>query len=320
MNETDDRLRDIADFVRYTEKERMLSARTVDAYRRDLLQCWRFLNGHLDPGWRWESVDRVDIRSFLGHLDARGLKRSSISRKLSSVRAFFRFLHRTERVSHNPARLVRASRRRRALPGYLSERQAERLFSSLRQRAGADGGMLARRDLAILELLYSSGLRLAELQQLDLQDVEPRTGQVRVRGKGRKERIVPVGREAAEALEGYLAARRSRSMPSGGGGWPRAPLFLSRRGDRLSRRQIQRTVSRALALVSEDGDLSTHSLRHSFATHLMDRGADLVAVKEMLGHASLSTTRIYTHTSVERLRRTYRLAHPRAEDEGGHDE
>lgn len=330
MTAAEPRLREIADFLRYVEKERRLSPRTVEAYRCDLAQFHRFLAGHREAGWAWSELERADVRSFLGSLQARDLERSTIARKLSSIRSFFRFLHRTGRAPDNPARAVRAPRGGRPLPGHLSEADAERLFDSLRARAAREESPTAARDLALLELLYSSGLRLAEVRQLDLQDVDLRTGQLRVRGKGGKERIVPLGRVAAEAVRRYLPRRvelagaRRGARDAGESREPgfarepreaRAPLLLSSRGGRLSRRQIQRRVAAALREVLTEDGLSTHALRHSFATHLLDRGADLVAVKELLGHTSLSTTRIYTHTSVERLKRAYRQAHPRAGEE-----
>lgn len=310
----------VDDYLRHAEKERRLSPRTVEAYERDLREFVRFLKGYLaDASFRWPRVDRLAIRSFLGELDARGLARSTIERKLSSVRSFLRFLHRAGRIGANPARTVRAPRGDRRLPGYLTADQTERLFDLLGERAEG-GGFLAVRNRGLLELIYSSGLRLGEVQALDLPDLELERRQLRVLGKGRKERIVPVGEAAVEALRAYLPERREilerkrdgdRGDGESGGAEP--ALFISIRGRRLSGRQIQRTVGRTLRGVAGAEDLSTHALRHSFATHLLDRGADLLAVKELLGHSSLSTTRIYTHTSKERLRRVYRQAHPRAE-------
>ncbi len=197
----------------------------------------------------------------------------------------------------------------------------------LRAHAEKQGGFLALRNRALLELLYSSGLRLGEVERLDLQSVDLRSRQVRVLGKGRKERIVPFGGPAAAAIQAYLPARQDlvakrkradEARPAldggglGSGGALDAPLFVSRHGRRLSRRQIQRTVGRTLEAVACGERLSVHALRHSFATHLLDNGADLVAVKELLGHSSLSTTRIYTHTTTDKLRRVYKQAHPRA--------
>ena len=196
----------LRDFLRHVRSERMLSPHTLHAYERDLTQLSDFLEAYLaDAAWRWTDVDRVAIRSFLGRGRARGLKASTLGRKLAAVRAFFEFLHRTERVSANPGRGVRAPRKERSLPGYLAEGQVDRLFEALRARAeagdaaGSAAGARARRDRALIELLYSSGLRLAELRGLDRGDVDLDGGQVRVRGKGNKDRIVPVGRPAATA-------------------------------------------------------------------------------------------------------------------------
>lgn len=323
----------VRDFLRYIGKERGLSPNTVEAYRRDLDDFTEFLPGYMgedDPDW--SEVDRLAIRSFLGWLEDRDLKRTTVVRKLSAVRSFYRFLHRTDRVDGNPAARVRTPRLPRELPGYLTGGQAEELFEWVERHAGEDGGLVALRNRALLELIYSSGLRLAEAQQLDRQDLDLSAGQVRVLGKGDRERVVPVGEKAADSLRTYLEVR-DREGPEVGGdaapipdapteregrdgrttGVPRVPLFVSVRGGRLSRRQMQRAVTGLLEEVSEGVGLSIHSLRHSFATHLLDRGADLMAVKELLGHASLSTTRIYTHTSIEQLQRVYEQAHPRAD-------
>ncbi|WP_419163196.1 tyrosine recombinase XerC [Candidatus Palauibacter sp.] len=293
----------VEDFLRYASAERRLSPNTVSAYRRDLGQFEAFVCGYEGTiDWGWADVHRVSIRSFMGELELRGLKRASIGRKLAAVRAFFTFLQRTDRVEASPALLLRTPRRERPLPAFLSEDQARALLDSAAETARRDGSVVALRRWALLELLYSCGLRLAEAHGLDVIDVDLHTGQVRALGKGAKERVVPLGRPAAEALGEYFSAR-----PSGEAG----AVFLSIRGTRLSRRQIQRDVAARLAQVAGGERLTTHSLRHSFATHLLDRGADLVSVKEMLGHASLSTTRIYTHTSVDRLKRVHSRAHPR---------
>ena len=293
----------LEDFLRYAGKERRLSPNTIDGYRRDLGQFSTFLDGYLGSAdWAWEAVERLWIRSFLGSLEARGLKRSSVQRKLAAIRAFYAFLHRSGRTDANPARLVRAPRRERPLPGFLTEDGAETLFGLIERVASEEGGVLPLRRRATLELLYSCGVRLAELQRLDVADLDLERGQLRVLGKGSVERVVPVGSRAVRAVREYLAARPEA---------PNGPLLVSARGTRLSRRQIQRDVGTALAAVADGERLSTHSLRHTFATHLLDRGADLVSVKELLGHASLTTTRIYTHTSVERLKRVHAESHPR---------
>ena len=293
----------VDDFLRYARAERRLSPNTVSAYRRDLDQFEAFVSAYEGTrDWGWADVHRVSIRSFMGDLESRGLKRSSIARKLAAVRAFFAFLQRTDRVEASPARLVRTPRRDRTLPSFLSEEDARELLDSAGEAARRDGSAVALRRWALLELLYSCGLRLAEVHGLDATAVDSRAGQIRALGKGEKERIVPLGRRASEALDAYFGKRGESTSRA---------AFLSVRGTRLSRRQIQRDVTAQLARVADGDRLTTHSLRHSFATHLLDRGADLVSVKEMLGHASLSTTRIYTHTSVDRLKRVHSRAHPR---------
>jgi integrase/recombinase XerC len=302
---------ELDDFLRYVAHERQLSPQTVRAYTDDLREFSAFLDRYYGaPEWSWGGVDRLAIRSWMGDQAARrGLARSTIARKLSSVRAFYRWLHVELRVEANPARTVRTPKRERTLPGFLTREQVEALFASALLRAEG-GGFLALRDAAIVELFYSAGLRVSELQGLNVDRLDLLSERVRVTGKGRKERIVPIGRLAVRALRGYYEARErvleAAPRPDG------RAVFLGRTGRRLSVRQIQNVVGGFLREVAGEAGLSTHSLRHTFATHMLDAGADLVAVKELLGHASLSTTRIYTHTSRERLKRVYREAHPRA--------
>lgn len=295
-------------YLKHLADERQVSRHTVDAYRRDLAEFQRFLDDHNGSSpWSWGDVDRLDVRSFLGYLTGRGLQRRTIARKLSSVRGLFRFLSRERDVETNPARYVRAPRAGRVLPGHLTRSEMERLFELAEARASA-GGWHGLRDRALLELLYTSGLRLSELHGLDRAHLDLDAGYVKVLGKRAKERVVPLGSTAASALALYDRARTDRFGAAGGS----HPLFLSERGNRLSRRQIQRIVKGFIDLTVEESGLSTHSLRHTFATHLLDGGADLMSIKELLGHASLSTTRIYAHTSRARLRRVYHSAHPRA--------
>lgn len=298
----------LAEYLRYIEEGRQLSPNTVAAYERDLEQFRSWLDTQY-PDWEWPDVDRLDLRSYLGHLNRRGLARRTISRKLSAIRTFYRWLHREELVDANPARTVRSPKLERKLPAWLTRSDVDRMFVLAENRA-ADGGFRGARDLAILETFYATGMRVSELQGLDLHDVDLVGDQVKVRGKGRKERIVPLGRAAVRALRKY--ERRRREALAGSGGPDREAVFISENGKRLSTRRIQGIVQEFLDAVADEGELSVHSLRHSFATHLLDAGADLMAVKELLGHASLSTTRIYTHTSKERLKRVYKDAHPRA--------
>jgi integrase/recombinase XerC len=309
-NSTGSRTPELATFLTHVSGERQLSPRTVTAYSRDLDELEGFLARYYGGSWTWQSVDRLAIRSFMGDcISRRGLAKRSVARKLSAIRTLFRFLHLEDLVEANPARTVRAPKRDRALPSYLTRDQVDQLFATIEGQA-LDGGFHPVRNLAMVELLYSCGLRVSELQGMDVSNLDLIAERVRVMGKGRKERIVPLGRLAASALRRYEARREELIALSKGA--DRRALFLSQSGKRLSVRQIQKIVVGFLDQVGEDAGLSTHSIRHSFATHLVDAGADLMAVKELLGHASLSTTSIYTHTSTERLKKVYRQAHPRA--------
>lgn len=294
-------------FLRHLADERNLSPHTVVAYRRDLGNLQEFLSGYYGTtDWTFGHVDRLTLRSFLGWCRRKGWARSTLARKLAAVRSFFRFLHREERLASNPARSMRAPRREHTLPAHLRPSSVEALFDLAEARA-AENTLKGTRLLAALEVLYGSGLRLGELHALDLPEVDLVSDQAKVEGKGRKERIVPLTAPAVRALRRYLPRREETGAPS-----DRGPLLVNQMGNRLSRRSIQLMVRELLEQCSEDPRVSVHSLRHSFATHLLDEGADLMAVKELLGHASLSTTQIYTHTSRDRLRRVYRDAHPRA--------
>lgn len=300
---------EVASFLRHLADERQLSPGTVVAYARDLAELERFLTDYFARGdWRWEEVDRLALRAFLGWCRQGGRSRRTVARKLSAARTFFRFLHLDDRIPANPARAVRAPKVDRRLPGHLSSSDVAAVFQAAEARA-AENTLQGTRDLLILEMLYGSGLRLSELHGLDVGALDRRRGQVRVLGKGRKERIVPVTAAALGALERY-EPRREEALATVSG--PGDPLLVNHRGGRLSRRSIQGAVHRCLDGAATAGGLSAHALRHSFATHLLEAGADLLAVKELLGHVSLSTTRIYTHTTKERLLRVYRDAHPRS--------
>ena len=300
-----------ASFLRHLADERQLSPNTVLAYRRDLRDLGRFLSDYYGtPEWEWPTVDRLTLRGFLGDLRRRGLSRRTAGRKLSAIRAFFRFLQLEEVIEVNPTRAVRAPKMEKRLPGHLSRGEAEAVFDFAEVRA-AENTLAGTRDLVILELLYGSGLRLAEIHGLDLADVDLLSEQVKVKGKGRKERIVPITQATITAVRRY-EPRRDEAQQKAKGAARRALLF-NNKGGRFSRSGIQRAIHRILEGAGRGDDLSVHSLRHTFATHLIDAGADLMAVKELLGHVSLSTTQIYTHTSTERLKRVYNQAHPRAD-------
>ena len=297
---------EVTEYLDHLEKERDVSPHTVKAYGRDLDAFTDFCNRHYGD-WTWTTVDRLGLRGFLGEQQRRGLSKRSAARALSAIRSLYRFLQEHHGTPTALARAARVPKLDKRLPGYLDREQTQRLFDWAEQRADTDE-LGTTRDLAILELFYSTGIRLAELTGMNLEDLDLLSDQVKVRGKGRKERIVPVGSRAVLALRRYLRLREPVvAQPRA----DRRAVFVSRLGRRLTPRSIQRIVHRMFDAIGGDG-LRVHSLRHSFATHMLDAGADLRAVQELLGHASLSTTQVYTHTSIERLKQVYRQAHPRA--------
>jgi integrase/recombinase XerC len=298
---------EVAEFLTHLEKERDQSLHTVKAYRRDLEAFTEFCDRHYGGSWKWASVDRLGMRGFLGELQRRGLSKRTAARSLSAVRSFYRYLHLHHGVPNAAARAAKVPKIDKRLPTYLDRGQTERLFEWAEARAAGDE-FGPTRDLAILELFYSTGIRLSELSGMNLEDLDLLSDQAKVRGKGRKERLVPVGSRAVLGLRRYLNLREELVSRVGG---DRRAVFLTRRGRRLSPRAVQRAVHAMFDAVGGDG-LRVHSLRHTFATHMLDAGADLRAVQELLGHASLSTTQVYTHTSVERLKKVYQQAHPRA--------
>jgi integrase/recombinase XerC len=299
---------ELAEFTAFLSKERNDSPHTVKAYARDVADFVSFCGGYYGGAWSWAGVDRLAIRGWLGAQQQRGLAKRSVARALSALRTFYRFLNATRGVEVNPAKAARAPRLERTLPTHLDRAEIELLFADAQRRAEA-GGLREARDLAMLELFYSTGIRLSELAGLNDQDVDLVSDQLKVRGKGRKERIVPVGRHAGRAVRRYY-----RQRDAGRAGMPgaRGAVFVNGRGKRLTPRGVQLAIKRLLGALARGRELHVHSLRHSFATHLLDAGADLRAVQELLGHASLSTTQVYTHTSVERLKKVYHQAHPRA--------
>lgn len=301
---------DVADFLLHLEKEQNDSPNTLIAYRRDLDAFVEFLGSYYGTeGWTWGGVDRLAIRGFMGHLTRRGLGKRTVGRTLSAVRSFYKFLHRNEIVEANPARTMQSPKRDKYLPAYLDRAQIDLLFQMAEARAW-EGRFTDVRNLAILELFYSTGLRLSELAGINRDMLDLVSQQLKVRGKGRKERIVPIGDHAQLALRNYEAKRDELARTLGK--VDRSAFFLSRTGTRIGVRAVQLVVGRFLDEIDEDAGLSVHSLRHTFATHLLDAGADLRAVQELLGHASIATTQIYTHTSVERLKQVYAKSHPRA--------
>jgi integrase/recombinase XerC len=297
---------EVTEYLVHLEKERDVSPHTVKAYARDIDAFTDFCDRHYGQ-WSWATVDRLGFRGFLGELKRRGQATRSAARSLSAVRSLYRYLQEHHGVPNNIARAAKTPKLEKRLPVYMDQQQTGRLFEWAESRAGADE-FGPTRDLAILELFYSTGVRLSELCGMNLDDLDLLSDQAKVRGKGRKERIVPVGSRAVLALRRYLKLREPMvSRP----GTDRRAVFVSRRGKRLAPRGIQRIVHGMFDSIGGNG-LRVHSLRHTFATHMLDAGADLRAVQELLGHASLGTTQIYTHTSVERLKKVYNQAHPRA--------
>jgi integrase/recombinase XerC len=300
-------LGEVAEFIKHVRDEKQQSPNTVKAYTRDLAAFAAFCGAHYGEGFTWKSLDRQGLRGFLGELHRQGQSKRSAARALSAVRSFYRYLQAHHDISVPAVKSARAPKLDRRLPSHMDGNQTTAVFAAATTRAGeSDPG--AVRDLAMLELFYSSGLRLSELAGADVQDLDLLSDQVKVRGKGRKERIVPVGKAASNAIRRWLDHREALAAKAGA---DRRALFLNLRGKRLSARSVQRAMHLLLAAAGGEG-LKVHSLRHTFATHLLDAGADLRAVQELLGHASLSTTQIYTHTSVDRLKQVYRQAHPRA--------
>lgn len=290
-------------YLQYLRVEKNYSPHTLRNYRSDLRQFVEFVKHRAGGGSPLpEAVDYVDIRAYLAHLHQRRA-RSSLSRKLSTLRSFFNYLVRQGQMKQNPAAMVSSPKLGQVLPEVLSVDDAFRLLQIPDQATA-----LGSRDLAILEVLYSCGLRVNELTLLNLDSIDQRLEMVRVMGKGGRERVVPIGSKALQALRDYLGKRGEllgRRQEHGA-------LFLNHRGGRLTSRSIGRLLKKYLQVSDLGRSLSPHGLRHTFATHLLDGGADLRAVQEMLGHASLSSTQRYTHLSVDRLMAVYDQAHPRS--------
>jgi integrase/recombinase XerC len=295
-------------FAEYLAFERRSSPHTVSAYRRDLGGLVTFLREKLEREPRLSDVTRLTLRAWLGTL-AEALSPASIARKLSSVRALYVFLGRSGEVRENPAALIQSPKLSRGLPLVLRPEAAAEVIEVTLPPGDRDVEQL--RDRVILELLYGSGLRVSELGALDLEAVNVRACEVRVLGKGRKERIVPMSGKALEALEQYLPRRAELAHPRTRFLDDKA-LLLTRRGQRLGVRRVQELVQRYGALGAGRPDLHPHALRHSFATHLLEGGADLRVIQELLGHSSLATTQRYTHVSLDQLLTVYDKAHPLA--------
>ncbi|REL33020.1 tyrosine recombinase [Rhodohalobacter sp. SW132] len=300
----------IEKFLRYLEVERNSSHHTIISYQTDLEQFSDFLenqdenNGEEpDPG----SVTRLDIRLWLGELSGNGLARSTIARKVASVRSFFKYCFKRGHIEKNPAHLLIIPKQEKRLPQTIKPVDIE----SMMELASGDSSSEIQ-NRSILELLFGTGIRLSELTQLNLADVDLHRSQIKVLGKGNKQRIVPLGTHALHSLKKHLE-HRTVLYGSRTDGDAKIAVYLAPGGQRIYARFVQRVVKSFIERVSEVSQKSPHVLRHSFATHLLDAGADIRVIKELLGHTNLSATQIYTHTSVEHLKNIYKQAHPRAE-------
>ncbi len=291
----------IDDFLHRLAVEKGYSENTVRAYARDLVELADFMEGRRRP---LTAATVQDVRAFLAAQQGRGLARSTIARRSASVRSFYRFLAREGVLESNPMSALRAPRREQKLPVFMTVEEVEKLLDQ-----PDTSTWIGCRDVAVLETLYGGGLRVGELVGLDYDDVDLGSGLVRVEGKGKKERVVPVGRCAARAVGRYLACT-GEGVPERRD--PRALFVNATEGTRLSARSVRRIVDRHVAAAGLNPRVSPHALRHSFATHMVTNGADLRAVQELLGHENLSTTQVYTHLTHEHLKRVYETAHPRA--------
>ena len=292
-------------FLKHIRFERNYSPHTIKSYTADLSEFLSYLGGQ-DVTLTPEQIDHITIRDFLSRLYEKGNGKSSVSRKLATVRSFFRFLHREGLISKNPARLVRTPKVPRRPPRFLSVDEVETILS-LPKRTTDRGA----RDAAMLELLYATGVRVSELVSLNVEDCSLDQRLIRVRGKGRKERIAPFGEESAQAVGNYLKKRGRLLQRKRTAKEPNA-LFLNLRGGRITTRSVQRILEGYIRQSSSQLKVHPHLFRHSFATHLLNRGADLRSIQELLGHENLSTTQIYTSLAIDELVEAYRAAHPKA--------
>lgn len=289
----------IEEFLQYLKKEKNFSDHTVIAYKRDLNQFTNFLQERKIPLSLEDALKKGSLRGFTFKLSNDGLKPRSVARKIAALKSLSKYCLRKKYIRINPTKVIATPKLDKPLPVFLTQNQIKEL------RVPENGDELEFRNHAILEFFYGSGIRLSELQGLNIGSVNKRQELIRVLGKGRKERIVPLTTVAIEVMNRYLKLRKIALSPD-------SPLFTNKKGERLSARCLERIVQQKLSLVSNQKKKSPHVLRHSFATHLMDEGADIRAVKELLGHASLATTQVYTHISKEHLLKIYKQAHPRA--------
>ncbi len=305
----------VRQFLDYLHHEKHFSDYTVKSYGADLIQFGQFLIGEIGQlagakdgvplDDKQLKCEPLTIREFLAYLYAQNYTKSTTARKLATLRSFYKFLIRRGLVSVNPLSTIRTPKQEKRLPKCLDLEQVQKLLE-----APGDADLLSARDKAMLEILYSSGIRVSELVELEIADIDLQEGALRVRGKGRKDRLTPIGSQAIKAVQRYfdLRAQDQRSLTAGHAG----RVFLNKHGEPLSTRSVRRKLDKYLVEAGLDPGISPHTLRHSFATHLLNNGADLRSVQELLGHQSLSTTQIYTHLTTSRMKEVYDQAHPRA--------
>ncbi len=287
-------------FLDYLRHERNASPHTISSYKRDLTQLAAYLE---EKDILLRRLDNVQIRGFMGQLHERRLRKSTLARKLAAVRSFLQFCVKKKWLAENPARVVATPKQEKLVPSFLSEEEMARFLE-----VPASHRPLDLRDKAVLELFYATGIRLSELVGINVEDISLRERLVRVRGKGKKERLVPFGRAAGDSLKSYLGVRPAFLKYKIG----EPAVFLNYQGERITARSVERIVDKCIRLTALKRKISPHSLRHSFASHLLSRGADLRVIQELLGHESLATTQKYTHLDLGRLMDVYRKSHPRS--------
>jgi integrase/recombinase XerC len=319
----------VRQFLDYLRLEKHFSDYTIKSYGADLIQFGQFLTGQLAAATsdgaapaaapaadatsgeatddKQLNCDQVGIREFLAYLYGQSYTKSTTARKLATLRSFYKFLIRRGKVSANPLASIRTPKQEKRLPKCLDLEQVQKLLD-----APGDADLLSARDKAMLEVLYSSGIRVSELVELDMADIDLQEGVLRVRGKGRKDRLTPIGSQAIKSIQRYFEIRAQDPRLQGQAA---GRVFLNKHGQPLSTRSVRRKLDKYLLAAGLDPGISPHTLRHSFATHLLNNGADLRSVQELLGHQSLSTTQIYTHLTTDRMKDVYNQAHPRADSD-----
>ena len=292
--------RELDQFFKFLEHEKNASPHTVSSYRRDLLQLAQYLE---EKRTRLREIDNVVLRGFLARLHEKKNKKSTIARKLASIRSFLQYCMMRKWLEDNPAKVVSTPKQERHVPSFLSEEEVAEFLDLPESQQPLD-----LRDKAVLELLYATGIRVSELVEINLDEVNFEERLIRIRGKGKKERLLPFGRQAEDSLRFYILARSQINK----GDVEEKALFINYRGERLTSRSVERIVDKYIRITAIRRKISPHSLRHSFASHLLSRGADLRVIQELLGHESLSTTQKYTHLDLKQLLKVYRKSHPRS--------